>query len=167
MSRRRPSRRLVMALAALSMGICGLSHGGVFGDGPQRQELDVAPPASLDFDSAEPFEMPGDQRLEFAVIASSINVHEDGLIRYVLVATSPSGGQNVLFETLDCKRQESKTTSRWSPHTQQWTPVDQARWIGLKASRNSANRVLAQGIFCLNGLNRSSVAVMRQELKRQ
>lgn len=157
-------RSMLWALSCLCMAS---GHAALLGADAPRQEIDVAPPASADVAQAIAFELPGDQRLRYGVIPSSIQLGDDGLVRYVLVATSRSGGQNILFEALDCKRGESKTLARWSAYQSSWRALATPRWVDINDARNAASRVLYGGVFCLNGLNQPSVEAMRRELQGQ
>jgi hypothetical protein len=158
--------RQSLLAAALALALSP-AQAGLFGQDPPRQELEVTPPASFDVASAEAFEMPGDQRLRYAVVPDSLQVGEDGLLRYVLVATSSGGGQNILFEALDCTRGEHKTLARWSSHQQQWREVKSPRWVNVDEARSAASAVLSQGIFCADGRVLGSREAMLRELQRQ
>lgn len=156
------------ALMALSL-VLGWSsaHAGWLGQDAPRQELDLPPPPSFDVATAEPFEMPGDQRLRYAVVPDTLQVGEDGLLRYVLVATSAGGGQNILFEALDCARSEHKTLARWSSYQRQWLVVKSPRWVNVDDARSAASAVLTQGVFCLDRNVLGPRDALLRELKRQ
>lgn len=157
--------RLGMLLASLLLAPA--AQAGLFGQDAQRQEIEVAAPEAFDVNAAVSFEMPGDQRLTYAVVPQTLQIGEDGLLRYVLVATSNGGGQNVLFEALDCKRSEHKTLARWSSYQKQWTPTKNPTWVSVSEARSNASQVLANGIFCHNGLNLGTREQMLRELERQ
>ncbi len=158
-------KRLLTTVAATLL--VASSQAGLLGQDAPRQEIDVEPPGQFDLNTAEAFEMPGDQRLRYAVVPETLQIGDDGLLRYVLVATSSGGGQNVLFEALDCKRGEHKTLARWSSYQKRWTPVQTPNWEALSEARSVASQVLANGIFCHNNLVLGSREQMLRELKRQ
>lgn len=81
---------------------------------------------------------------DFSVDARSLAV-SGGVVRYVLVARSPSGAQNVSFEAISCRAGEYRlyATGRpdggWQRHESPW------RSIG---PRSVAQRVLMWEYFC-------------------
>ena len=81
----------------------------------------------------------------FYVDATSLNVTPDGLVRYVLVARSPSGAENVAYEVLNCRLEEyriyasGRKDGSWEPLKAPWRPL---------GPRTVAQRVLAAEYFC-------------------
>jgi len=69
----------------------------------------------------------------FFVDASSLNVDKEGIVRYVLVAQSPSGPQNVSFEGLRCAAAQHRlyatgqSDGTWMTSRAGWQPVRNAR----------------------------------------
>lgn len=77
---------------------------------------------ALDADRADP-------RYEYLLDRASIRRGKDGVMRYVVVVTSPTGSRNVFFEGIRCETDEAKTYafagtgsafsrstgSRWAP----------------------------------------------------
>jgi hypothetical protein len=70
----------------------------------------------------------------FFVDASTLSVDaKDGVVRYVLVAQSPSGAQNISFEGLRCPSAEyrvyatGQSDGSWLPTRTEWQPLRNAR----------------------------------------
>jgi hypothetical protein len=103
-----------------------------------------AVPAPPDFSTARlaPFEVSVHSELRYGLVPDSLQVGEDGVVRFVIVAQSRSGAVNVLYEGVRCKTREMRTYARWSPNrsplpspfTQsdgEWRTVERGDWIGL------------------------------------
>lgn len=69
----------------------------------------------------------------FFVDGGTLSVDKDGIVRYVLVAQSPSGAQNVSYEGLRCAAVEHRvyatgqSDGTWAPARTTWQPVRNAR----------------------------------------
>jgi len=106
------------------------------------------------------FRFNGAGEFGFFVDQTSLSVTSDGVVRYVLVARSPSGVENVSYEGLRCASFElrryavgqSDATWRGSPGS--WRPVER-RW----------HRVLHREYFCPQAvpLNSSAESVRTLE----
>ncbi|HTQ76906.1 MAG TPA: CNP1-like family protein [Burkholderiales bacterium] len=75
----------------------------------------------------------------FFVDASSISVGRDGVVRYVFVARSPSGYDNVSFEGIRCRSENYRIFAlldgkHWTPTNDDWKPTAEngvRRWQGI------------------------------------
>jgi hypothetical protein len=118
---------LVVALAACSHGDSS--------DWERKHEERLPPPEEAVTLPAYPR---GDQLAEFFVAASSefrffidepsISVGRDGVVRYVLVARSPAGVDNVSFEGMRCDTGEVRTYAlgrdgAWTGKTGEWRTI--------------------------------------------
>jgi hypothetical protein len=84
----------------------------------------------------------------FAIDSRSLTVGADGVVRYTMVAVSPSGARNITYEGIRCAAFEKKlyaigrADGTWSrSRRDKWEPI----------VRNAANRqqaTLAQDYFC-------------------
>jgi hypothetical protein len=68
----------------------------------------------------------------FFVDASSISIGKDGVVRYVLVARSPEGADNVTFEGMRCQKPELKVYAvgrdgGWAGKPGQWRAFEPGR----------------------------------------
>ena len=91
----------------------------------------------------------GATSFEFFVDAASVSVGEDGVVRYALVARSPSGATNTSYEGIRCSSRERKLYAfgrddgTWSQaRSAQWSPI-----TGIQANLQQAT--LADDFFCL------------------
>jgi hypothetical protein len=105
------------------------------------------PPAPNDANLL-PFDVSATATLRFAVDANSLSVGQDGVVRYTLVAISPSGAKSVSYEGIRCQTFEKKTYAFGHPGGK-WARARRDQWEPIP--RNAANRqhaVLAQDVFC-------------------
>ena len=88
-----------------------------------------APPAyPKDADLIE-FQVSSGATFRFFIDAASLSVGADGVVRYTLVARSPSGVTNVSFEGIRCSTKSYKVFAqgsggRWSPRQGEWREIE-------------------------------------------
>lgn len=149
------SRAIVLVFALAMLGGCGGAATPARSDWEEanaarlakeeddalRQSFPPAPnPAQLVEFSAPPL-----NGFRFYVDAGSLSVTGDGIVRYVLVARSAAGAENVAYEAMNCRTGEYRLygTGRrdggWQPASVPW------RSFG---ARTPAQRVLAAEYFC-------------------
>lgn len=89
----------------------------------------------------------GGRDFRFFVDRRSISVTDQGIVRYSLVARSPSGVRNVTYEALSCREREvlvhatARPDGTWSAAHPMWRPVARP-W----------HRALLRDYFCPKGL---------------
>lgn len=112
------------------------------------QEVEVQLPPAPNDANLLPFDVSATATLRFAVDANSLSVGQDGVVRYTLVAISPSGAKSVSYEGIRCQTFERKTYAFGHPDGK-WSRARRDQWEPIP--RNAANRqhaVLAQDVFC-------------------
>jgi hypothetical protein len=130
------------------------------------QEMAVqlpGPPRDADL---VPFSVSATATQQFAIDSRSLRVGEDGVIRYTLVAISPSGARNITYEGIRCAAFEKKlyafgrADGTWSrSRRDQWEPI----------VRNAANRqqaTLAQDYFCDGNTVAGNAGIMLERVRR-
>lgn len=70
-----------------------------------ENKVDTLPPLPQD-SNLLPFEVSGNTPLQFAIDRNSLTVGTDGVVRYTVVVTSPSGARNVNYEGIRCDTYE-------------------------------------------------------------
>ncbi|MBK9444439.1 MAG: CNP1-like family protein [Comamonadaceae bacterium] len=103
---------------------------------PDWQEADVPPPPVFSRDKLLPLNMPIYVTLQFGIDPATISVAPDGIVRYVVVASSTSGSVNAFYEGIRCGTGEVKTYARAS-NTGTWTIIKDAQWRGLSDNQPS------------------------------
>lgn len=132
---KRWSFRLVLLLAVLATG--GLARAQVYANDAEWKESEVPPPPAFDVKKLVTFEVPRISSLVYGVDPASISIStSDSLVRYVMVAISPTGARNVMYEALRCSTGEFKTYARYSSDGK-WSPVTDPQWRSVFGSMAS------------------------------
>lgn len=84
----------------------------------------------------------------FSIDADSISVGKDGVVRYTLVAQSPSGASNVSYEGMRCGSREIKAYA-FGKGDGTWTKARASDWRPIRhEDRNNQHQTLADFFFC-------------------
>ncbi|MCC2676573.1 MAG: hypothetical protein K0R58_3520 [Ramlibacter sp.] len=130
-------RFLALALACATAS----SFGQLVDVNPDWKEVEVPPPPALRTQGLIPIEMPGGISLRYAVDPASVTVGADSVVRYVIVASSPSGAVNALYEGVRCNTAEVKVYARHNPDSG-WVPMPKAEWQPLHNRPNSRHSLV-------------------------
>jgi hypothetical protein len=85
---------------------------------------------------------------KFTVDRDSISVGADGVVRYTLVITSPSGVQNVSYEGLRCSSAERRLYA-FGRSDKTWSKARSNQWLRIQESTvNRHHAVLYGEYFC-------------------
>jgi hypothetical protein len=142
---------------------------------PEWQEGDIPAPPAFALADLVPFVASVNSELRFGVAPGSLSVGADGVVRYVVVARSPTGALNVAFEGLRCKTGEMKTYARWnasdvaakaaSSADGSWKQASQPAWRDLSAPGARPALALARQAFCDGPTPNGTPAHMLRTLK--
>ncbi|MBI2727320.1 MAG: CNP1-like family protein [Polaromonas sp.] len=117
-----PAMLLAVTLLAPASG-----HAQFFQDNPDWKETEVPPPPAYDVRKLVTFEVAGNSSLIYGVDPATITIsNADGVVRYVMVATSPSGVKNVVYEGIHCVTGEVKVYAR--EVVGKWQPTSNPQW---------------------------------------
>jgi hypothetical protein len=111
-----------------------------------KQEDAPALPAFPSPASLIEFEVGGQREFRFYVDPASVSVDPKGIVRYTLVARSPSGAENVTFEGLNCRTAEYRVYALGQPGGS-WGGRA-GNWRSLAESRQLQRRNLHRDYFC-------------------
>lgn len=169
MLRRFLALALAGALAAASAAELGAPPGtpdntGNIPDTPEWKEIEAPPPPPLRTSGLLPMAVTG-TTMRFGVDPASVTVGTDGVVRYVVVATSPSGVVNAMYEGINCSSSQVKVYAYHNPDSG-WQPATQPKWQPLRGNppmRHSLS--LAQSGACLGDAPNGSAAQIVQDLK--
>ena len=128
---------------------------------PDWREVEAPPPPAVKVDGLIPLEIPG-SALRFGVDPASVSLGEDGIVRYVVVATSASGAVNAMYEAIRCNTAEAKVYARYNPGSG-WTVAKDALWRSLHESQPWRHSLLiARTGACVgHAPNRSATQIVR------
>lgn len=135
-------------------------------DDPDWKEFEVPPPPAFDLGKLVTFEVSNGSSLVYGVDPASIRISKaDGIVRYVMVASSATGARNVMYEGIRCTTGEFKTYARYSSEGG-WKPLAQPEWRSLFADMPSRYALrFAQAGGCDNAAMPPSVDVLVSRLK--
>lgn len=112
------------------------------------------------------FEVSAASDFKFFIDSTSLSVTDDGVVRYTLVARSPSGVENVSYEGIHCRAGAYEVYAfgapggRWSRNAlAQWRPIEASGPMGW-------HRVLERDFFCPRGIRVTSASDAVAALKR-
>ncbi|CAM3397537.1 CNP1-like family protein [Polaromonas hydrogenivorans] len=130
------------------------------------KESEVPPPPAFDVGKLVIFEVSPNSSLVYGVDPASISISKsDGVVRYVMVATSASGARNVMYEGLRCSSGEFKTYARYSPEGR-WNMASDPEWRSLFGNMPSKHALrFAQAGACDNAALPLSVNALVRRLK--
>lgn len=150
-TRKRPLLLALYSSAALLSACSGLSaieENDLFA--PKAwQEAPSSLPAPPQAGQLIPFELLASSPMASAVDAGSISVGTDGVVRYTLVITSPSGARNVSFEGIRCATFEYRLYATLPAGGNRWAPSQETSWRPIQAvAHNNYRATLAKDYFC-------------------
>jgi hypothetical protein len=157
---------VILAFWVLAFGLSGAVGAQNSVDEPDWKESEVPAPPAFDVGKLVTFEVSAGSSLVYGVDPASIRITQsDGVVRYVMVATSASGARNVMYEGLRCATAEFKTYARYSADDR-WSAVSNPEWRSLFASMPSKHALrFAQAGGCDNATVPSSVKALVGRLK--
>ncbi len=85
------------------------------------------PPPAFNVNKLLTFDVLKASTLTYGVDPASISIGEDEIVRYVIVATSPTGVRNVFYEGIRCATGEYKTYARQTTEGE-WNKVANPEW---------------------------------------
>ncbi len=161
--------RLISPLALglfLGMAFSPAAHAQLIETNPDWKESAVPPPPAFDVARLVPFDGAPGSTLVYGVDPASIQISKsDGLVRYVVVASSASGARNVMYDAIRCATAEFKSYARYSEEGG-WRMVSSSGWRSLfdKATPSYALRFARAGA-CDNASAPGSAAELVAKLK--
>jgi hypothetical protein len=128
------------------------------------QEAEAPPPPALRTQGLLPIEVKGTS-LQFGVDPASITVGADRVVRYVVVATSPSGTVNAIYEGIRCATGEVKVYARHNPESG-WVPSRNGEWQNIFRTANSRHSlVIAKSGACMENAPNGSPTQIAIDLR--
>lgn len=141
-------------------------HAQILQGDAQWVESEVPDPPAFNVSKLVTFDVPTSPGLVYGVDPAAIQIsHKDGVVRYVIVATSPSGARNVMYEGLRCATGEFKTYARYSPDGQ-WRPATGSEWRTVFGSMPSKHALrFARAGACDGAAAATTVDIVVSRLK--
>ena len=149
-------------------GMLGLSLSAAAQFNPDAmdwKEGEVPPAPAFDAGKLLVFDVSTGSSLVYGVDPATLRIGNDGIVRYVVVATSRTGARNVLYEGIRCSSGEFKTYARHSAEGG-WRPVDKPEWRSMFGNMPSRHALqLARTAVCNKSAPTASVGEIAYKLK--
>jgi hypothetical protein len=130
------------------------------------EEVPPAPPR-FSTDHLIPIDMPRFVGVEVSVDPESISVGADGVVHYVVVMRSKSGGLQASFEGIRCATDEVKTYAYFGGSLQ-WSMVARPQWRGIHDNLPSKHALaIARQGACANHIAWSVSEIQRALVNRK
>lgn len=113
-----------------------------------ENKVDTLPPLPREQDLID-FDVSQNTPLHFAVDAKSLSAGSDGVIRYTVVITSPSGARNVNYEGIRCENYEWRLYAGLNADHDGWDRSVANDWTRIENGElNAYHAALYQDYFC-------------------
>jgi CNP1-like family len=141
---------------------------------PDWQESEAPAPPALNLKGLVPFEVSAMSNLTWALDSTAVTIVGDGLVRYVVVARSPSGVFNALYEVINCSKGEMKTYARIvgkeadvdTKDAKKWVAVQDPQWKSMYDMPSKHALVLAKQGVCTGNTAAQTVIEIVTALKK-
>ena len=131
-------------------------------DKPWEEQRSSLPAYPADRDLVR-FEVGPTSAFDFFVDSTSVSVGKDGVVRYTLVARSPSGALNVSYEGIRCDARQRKLYA-FGRSDKTWAQARNADGVhipDLQSAPGNHQAVLADEFFCVRGSAQSADLAVR------
>ncbi len=135
-------------LMGWSLALTALVASAQTSSGSDLKESQPPVPPAFDTRHLIAIPMPDYVSLQFGIDPATLSVSPDGIVSYVVVASSTSGSVNAMFEGIRCATGEVKTYGRYTT-SGQWAIVTDPQWQDLNGKLPSRHALaLARQGLC-------------------
>lgn len=161
-----PHRKPVRPALAVWLAVASFSaFAQLAADQPDWKEMAVPPAPVFDATRVVVVDAPVVSGLKFGVDPKTISIAPEGIVRYVVVATSSSGTVNAMYEGVRCATGEFRVYARHNPGSG-WANTTTADWKSLYAPAPSRHTLaIAKAGICKGNAPNSSVEQIVRDLK--
>lgn len=153
---------LLFAIAAVFAPPCWAVS---FEDNSVWKESETPPPLTFDLTKLIAFDVSPNSSMVYAIDPAAVQIsNSDGVIRYIVVATSATGARNVLYEGIHCATGEVKTYAQFNPKGQ-WSKLTNPEWRSMSDLPSKHALKLAQAAVCDNATPASTASDVARRLK--
>jgi hypothetical protein len=145
---------------------CGTAVAQLPADDPDWKESDTPAPPTFDSKRLVPFDVSVQSALKWGFDPDTMKITGDGIVRYVVVAQSPSGATNAMYEAVRCATNEWKTYARFNKDSG-WSSANDPPWLPLRNQPSLHALRLAQQGLCNGRAPAQTVRDVVQSVKHQ
>ena len=129
------------------------------------QEMEVHLPTSPQEENLQSFYVSAATDNKFFIDLSTLSVGNDGVVRYVLLVSTPGGARNVSFEGIRCLSKERRIYASGRMDGS-WSKSRNNEWVRIQeAAANRTHAALYIEYFCPGGIIVRDAAEARDALK--
>ena len=139
--------RALLLLVCVTVTATGLAQNNNFVEPPPWAEAMQEPPAAFNLDELIPVANPTRSNLSYGVAPDTVSVGPDKVVRYVIVAKSPRGAMNVLYEGVRCDTREVKAYASWRLDSG-WRELSDPQWEELRNANSRYAQTMSDDAFC-------------------
>ncbi|MDR3452875.1 MAG: CNP1-like family protein [Rhodoferax sp.] len=156
-------RRLERLAVALVACVACSAFAQLAAEDSGRKETPAPPAPAFSTSHLITLDLGPSQALKFGIDPDTVSLSADGVVRYVVVASSASGATNAMYEGIRCATGEFKTYAR-ATTAGTWNTVEDPQWLSLYANLPSkhALAVAEQGVCNGKAPAGSAQAIIRQ-----
>jgi hypothetical protein len=133
---------------------------------PDWKESDTPAPPAFDLKRLVSFEGTVQSNLKWGFGPDTMKITSDGIVRYVVVAQSPGGATNAMYEAVRCATAEWKTYARFHKDSG-WSQTNDPQWLPLRNQPSLHALRLAQQGLCNGRAPAQTVRDVVQSVKNQ
>jgi CNP1-like family len=158
----------------VGLGLTASCFAQLLATDPDWKESEAPPPAALSLKGWVPFEVSTVSNLVWALDSAGVTIVGDGLVRYVVLARSPNGVFNALYEVINCSNGQLKTYARMvgkesdaeTKEAKKWVAVQDPQWKSMYDVPSKHALVLAKQGLCTGNTAAQSVSEIVTSLKK-
>ena len=159
--------RFYVLTAALLFPFGALSQADDADKNPIKSESPVVLPSPVTKNNLLPFYVSPTTSMNFAIDAKSVTVTDDGVVRFALVITSPSGANNISYEGIRCSSGEKKLYAIGQLNDS-WSPARRDTWEPIyDHGSNRYHAALAKDYFCESGTVAGKAEALIERLRKK
>jgi hypothetical protein len=153
-----------MVLAGLFCASAALAQ--LAAEDPDWKESDAPAPPAFDLKRLVPFDGTIQSSMKWGFDPDTMKITGDGIVRYVVVAQSPGGATNAMYEAVRCATAEWKTYARFHKDSG-WSKANDPQWLPLRNQPSPHALRLAQQGLCNGRAPAQTVRDVVQSVKNQ
>jgi hypothetical protein len=132
---------------------------------PDWKESQVPPPPAFDAGKLVPLEVAASSALSFGIDPATLSLTKEGIVRYVVVASSRTGALNAMYEGIRCSTSEYKVYARYNPGSG-WNAVTEPTWQSLYSASPSRHTLnIARAGVCRGNAPNLTVEQIVRDLR--
>jgi hypothetical protein len=160
-----PKVRPGMLLAAASLALSSFATAQLAPVDPDWKEQDAPPPPGFELKRLVPFDVSPNSSLKWGFDPETMKIGADSIVRYVVVAQSPSGTVNAMYEAVRCSTGEIKVYARYNKDSG-WAIAKDPQWNPMRSQVSTHALRLANQGMCTGAAPASTVREVVKSVSR-